>query len=148
MPLRLALIVPNISSDFSETFLGYLLAVLTTKAVMSGVLFLLVHFPEMQEKIRQEIKTVIGDREPSIEDMTSLPYTQACLMEILRYQSHLPLTAAHANLSQEVELEGYTIPKETVVCLVPICKYIREITVYSPMACLTNSHRSHKSCRK
>lgn len=94
---------------------------LTTKAVMSGVLFLLAHFPEMQEKIRKEINTVIGDRQPSIEDMTSLPYTQACLMEILRYQSHLPLTAAHANLTQEVELEGYTIPKETVVCVV-ICK--------------------------
>ncbi|XP_061169736.1 cytochrome P450 2J6-like [Saccostrea echinata] len=90
-------------------------SVLTTKAVMSGVLFLLVHFPEVQEKIRKEINMVIGDREPDIADMTSMPYTQACMMEILRYQSHLPLTAAHANLSQEVELEGFSIPKGTVI---------------------------------
>lgn len=90
-------------------------AVLTTKAVMAGTLFLLTHFPEIQEKIRHEIASNIGDREPTVADMTSMPYTQACMMEILRYQSHLPLTAAHANLDQEVELEGFTIPKGTVV---------------------------------
>ncbi|XP_022320258.2 cytochrome P450 2J4-like isoform X3 [Crassostrea virginica] len=90
-------------------------SVLTTKAVMAGTLFLLAHFPEMQEKIRQEIASNIGDREPTVADMTSMPYTQACMMEILRYQSHLPLTAAHANLDQEVELEGFTIPKGTVI---------------------------------
>lgn len=91
------------------------LAVLTTKAVMAGALFLLSHFPEIQEKIREEIINIVGSRSPTTEDMASMPYTEACMMEILRYQSHLPLTAPHANLSQEVELEGYTIPKGTVV---------------------------------
>lgn len=82
---------------------------------MAGALFLLSHFPEIQEKIREEITNIVGSRSPTTEDMASMPYTEACMMEILRYQSHLPLTAPHANLSQEVELEGYTIPKGTVV---------------------------------
>lgn len=82
---------------------------------MTGALFLLSHFPEIQEKIREEITNIVGSRSPTTEDMASMPYTEACMMEILRYQSHLPLTAPHANLSQEVELEGYTIPKGTVV---------------------------------
>lgn len=90
-------------------------SVLTTKAVMAGALFLLSHFPEIQEKIREEITNIVGSRSPTTEDMASMPYTEACMMEILRYQSHLPLTAPHANLSQEVELEGYTIPKGTVI---------------------------------
>lgn len=91
-------------------------SVLTTKAVMSGTIFLLLHFPKIQENIWNEIQKVIGtEREPTFEDMGSMPYTHAFIFEVLRYQSHLPLTAPHANLKQEVVFEGYTIPKGCVI---------------------------------
>lgn len=92
---------------------------LTTKSVMSGSIFLLLHFPKVQEMIWNEIQRVVGtEREPTLEDLGSMPYTHAFIFEVLRYQSHLPLTAPHANLNQEVVFEGYTIPKGTVVSVV------------------------------
>ena len=94
-------------------------AVLTTKAVISGFIFLMLHFPEVQAQIQKEIDAVIGqDRDPDLEDMTSMPYMRACILEALRFQSHLPLTAPHANLSADVEFEGYHIPKGSVVGMI------------------------------
>ncbi|OWF50503.1 Vitamin D(3) 25-hydroxylase [Mizuhopecten yessoensis] len=91
-------------------------SVLTTKSVMSGMIFMWLHLPDVQQKMREEIDLVIGrDRLPTIEDGKSMPYVQACIYELLRYQSHLPMTAAHANIDHEVEIEGFTIPKGTVI---------------------------------
>ncbi|XP_060063804.1 vitamin D(3) 25-hydroxylase-like [Ylistrum balloti] len=91
-------------------------SVLTTKSVMSGMIFMWLHLPDVQQKMRDEIDQVIGrERLPTIEDRKNLPYVQACIYELLRYQSHLPLTAAHANIDHEVEIEGYTIQKGSVI---------------------------------
>ncbi|XP_069115898.1 cytochrome P450 2D27-like isoform X2 [Argopecten irradians] len=91
-------------------------SVLTTKSVMSGMIYMWLHLPDVQQKMRDEIEQVIGrDRLPTAEDRKNMPYVQACIYELLRYQSHLPLTAAHANNDHEVEFEGYTIPKGTVI---------------------------------
>ncbi|KAK3107083.1 hypothetical protein FSP39_006779 [Pinctada imbricata] len=91
-------------------------SVLTTKALISGFIFLMLHFPEVQAKLQKEIDSVIGEkRSPELEDMTSMPYMRACIQEVLRFQSHLPLTAPHANLTTEVDLEGYHIPQNTII---------------------------------
>lgn len=91
-------------------------SVLTTKSVMSGMVFMWLHLPEVQQKMRAEICHVIGkDRLPTPKDRKDMPYVHACIFELLRYQSHLPLTAAHANLDHDLEFEGYTIPKSSVI---------------------------------
>ncbi|WAR04905.1 CP2D6-like protein [Mya arenaria] len=89
---------------------------LTSRGVLSGVLFLLVHHPHMQTKIQQEIDDVIGPkRQPSADDMNKMPYTHACILETLRYQSHLALSATHTNAEEDIEIEGFFIPKGTSV---------------------------------
>lgn len=90
-------------------------SILTTKAVMSGFIFLLLHFPEMQQKIQEEIDDVIGkDRQPEVDDRKKTPYIQACIYECLRYQSHLPLTAPHYN-RKKVDIFKFTIPPKTII---------------------------------
>ncbi|KAL4229477.1 hypothetical protein ACF0H5_012515 [Mactra antiquata] len=85
---------------------------LTSRGVISGVLFLLVHFQSVQQKISDEIRDVIGnDRQPSTEDMHNMPYTHACILETLRYQSHLGITATHTNTLSDIEIDGYNIPR-------------------------------------
>ncbi|KAH3826034.1 vitamin D(3) 25-hydroxylase-like [Dreissena polymorpha] len=85
---------------------------LTSRGVISGVYFLLTHFPDVQDRIYQELIAVVGaDRTPAVADMSMMPYTQACILETLRFQSHLPITATHTNLTDDVELEGYHIPR-------------------------------------
>ena len=42
--------------------------------------------PDAQEKLYQEIKSVLGDRtEPTPEDISKMPYLKGCVMESFRY---------------------------------------------------------------
>lgn len=90
-------------------------SILTTKSVMSGFIFLLLHFPHIQEKIQAEIDNAVGQaRHPELTDRENMPFVRACILECLRYQSHLPLTAAHYN-TEKVDIFGYTIPPKTII---------------------------------
>jgi cytochrome P450 len=93
--------------------------------MLSGFLLLLVNFPEVQNKIYQEISRVVGQgRQPCLPDRASMPYTQAVMLEALRYQSHLGLTATHTNSKDDVEFEGFLIPKNSAVSLQEISHYL------------------------
>ncbi|XP_022095957.1 cytochrome P450 2U1-like [Acanthaster planci] len=67
--------------------------------------------PGVQEKVHQEIKTVIGDRNVKWEDRNSLPYSQATLMEIHRAASlsYMVVRAAYTDST----IFDYKIPKGT-----------------------------------
>lgn len=99
---------------------------------MSGFIFLLLHFPHIQEKIQAEIDNAVGQaRHPELTDRENMPFVRACILECLRYQSHLPLTAAHYN-TEKVDIFGYTIPPKTIVstCLTKhwVVNRVTEIT--------------------
>ncbi|KAJ5192837.1 hypothetical protein N7449_008979 [Penicillium cf. viridicatum] len=87
--------------------------------VVCGVLevFILaaVTFPEVMEKARQEIETVVGtDRLPGFDDLPNLPYTCAVVTESLRWRTIAPLGFPHMN-TQDDEYNGYRIPKGTTI---------------------------------
>lgn len=89
---------------------------LTSRGVLSGVYFLLVHFQNVQDNIYQEINDVIGqERQPEPEDLQNMPYTHACILEILRYQSHLGLSATHTNTTSDITIDDFVIPKGTSI---------------------------------
>ena len=43
--------------------------------------------PEVQEKLYEEIKTILGDRQPTADDLAAMPYTKGCVKESFRYSS-------------------------------------------------------------
>ncbi|KAK3590653.1 hypothetical protein CHS0354_007149 [Potamilus streckersoni] len=91
-------------------------SLLTSKGILSGLLLLLLNYKEVQDKIREEISATLGnEKDISMSDLASLPYTHACILETLRYQSHLPLTATHSNNHKDIEFHGYYIPKGTAM---------------------------------
>lgn len=48
--------------------------------------------PEIQKKAQAEIDSVVGnDRLPSLSDRGSLPYTEAIVLELLRWNPVTPL---------------------------------------------------------
>jgi cytochrome P450 len=52
----------------------------------------MILYPEVQEKARQEIDSVIGrGRLPDFNDRGSLPYIEACVKEVLRWNPVAPL---------------------------------------------------------
>ncbi|NWH66221.1 CP1B1 protein, partial [Geococcyx californianus] len=87
----------------------------TTSTALSWVLLLLLKHPQLQQNIHAELDRVVGrSRLPTAEDRPNLPLLEAFIYETLRYSSFVPITIPHAT-TEDVELEGFHIPKGTVV---------------------------------
>uniref|UniRef100_I3J7L2 Cytochrome P450, family 2, subfamily Y, polypeptide 3 n=1 Tax=Oreochromis niloticus TaxID=8128 RepID=I3J7L2_ORENI len=87
----------------------------TTSSTLRFALSVLIKYPQMQEKMQQEIDTVIGKgRCPRMEDRKSLPFSLAVIHEVQRFLDHVPLSLPHYTLN-DISFRGYTIPKDTVI---------------------------------
>jgi cytochrome P450 len=60
----------------------------------------MANYPEMQNKMRQEIDSVIGERMPLQEDRNNCHYVNAFISETMRYRPILPFSVAHKNVVQ------------------------------------------------
>jgi cytochrome P450 family 2 subfamily U polypeptide 1 len=86
----------------------------TSTAIRWGILFL-IHNPDVQDRMRKEIDSVItSGRLPTLEDKPELPFCEAVCSEILRLGNVAPTTAPHA-VKHDVELNGYVIPKSATL---------------------------------
>ncbi|KAG8190527.1 hypothetical protein JTE90_004102 [Oedothorax gibbosus] len=91
----------------------------TIRIAIDWLLLLCATFPEIQKKVHQEIDTVLGaERFPSYEDRLNMPYTEACIFEMMRWRTPLPLNFLRYTL-KDTELQGFFIPKHTTVLAVP-----------------------------
>ena len=73
--------------------------------------------PDIQEKIHQEILTVVtkNDANISYADLGKLTFMEMCLKETMRLFPVLPFIARHS--SEEVQLEDNIIPKGVTVVM-------------------------------
>ncbi|GJE91706.1 cytochrome P450 [Phanerochaete sordida] len=84
----------------------------TTTATLSWFTHAMLTHPEVQQKAQAELDRVVGpDRLPGVEDRDSLPYVNAILKEIFRWQPILSMLPRTSN--QDDEYTGYFIPKGT-----------------------------------
>ena len=72
-------------------------------------------YPEVQAQIQQELDQVVGRERPvGLEDRGKLPFTEACIHEILRHAPIFPFGLPHS-ANTDTTLNGYFIPKKTPV---------------------------------
>ncbi|XP_008148480.2 cytochrome P450 2U1 [Eptesicus fuscus] len=111
----------NSNSSFNEDYLLYIISDLfiagtdtTTNSLLWCLLYMSLN-PDIQGKVHEEIDRVIGaDRVPSFTDKAQMPYTEATIMEVQRLTMVVPLSIPHMTSAKTV-LQGYTIPKGTVI---------------------------------
>lgn len=89
-------------------------AIETTLWSMEWAIAELVNHPRVQNKIRDEISTILQGKPVTESNLHELPYLQATVTEALRLHTPIPLLVPHMNL-EEAKLGGYTIPKESKV---------------------------------
>ncbi|KAK4154039.1 cytochrome P450 [Chaetomidium leptoderma] len=96
----------------------------TTASAMTWAAYLLAKHPEVQERLRAEIRehlppvSLDGDGATvSSMDIDRMPYLNAVCNEILRYFSPAPLTLRNA--ACDTSIQGQFVPKGTQVMLVP-----------------------------
>ncbi|XP_035706095.1 farnesoate epoxidase isoform X2 [Folsomia candida] len=102
-----------------ETMVGTLLDLFvagaeTTSTTLTYFFLYMALFPEKQGKVAEEIERIVGSRHPMLNDRDSMPYTEATIMETLRFSSMVPLGIFHRAL-EDTELGNQVIPKDTFV---------------------------------
>ncbi|MGN6161997.1 MAG: cytochrome P450 [Marmoricola sp.] len=81
----------------------------TTSSALTFALHLIGRHPDIQQRIRDEVKAVIGDDRPTPADLHSgLPYTTAVLKEAMRMYPSAPFVGRR--LLESCEVGGYEIP--------------------------------------
>ncbi|XP_050401922.1 cytochrome P450 2D27 [Patella vulgata] len=86
----------------------------TTKGFLSGFFLLMLHYPDIQSRIQNEIDKEIGDKQPILNDRQELHYTNAAILECFRYIRHTTIGLPHMN-NAEFEIEGYRIPANSTI---------------------------------
>jgi cytochrome P450 len=83
----------------------------TTATSLTFTLHLLGLHPEIQERVFQEAKDVLGDRQPTLEDVPALAYTTMSIKEAMRLY---PAAYAMGRLAMKDDsFNGYEIPAGT-----------------------------------
>ncbi|XP_035829019.1 cytochrome P450 2D26-like [Aplysia californica] len=88
----------------------------TTVATLKTLFLQIVVDQKLQDRIHAEICEVIGDESPSFEHKRHMPYTEAAILETLRYSSVVPLLLPHYACG-DIHFEGHFIPKGTFLIL-------------------------------
>ena len=89
----------------------------TTAASMAWGFYLLSEHPEVEERVRDELKTVLNGRIPTFTDLPKLAYTQRVINEVLRLYPAAYLFAREA-VTEDV-IDGYPIPPKTLIFITP-----------------------------
>ena len=72
-------------------------------------------YPDIQRRVQDEIDSVVPKGGlPSLQDRSKLVYTEAVMLEVLRWATILPFAVVHL-VPETFDYQGYTFPKESLL---------------------------------
>ncbi len=89
----------------------------TTAQALTWTWYLLSQNPECERKMHEEIQSVLGDREPSFEDLPQLRYTEMVLAEAMRL--YPPAWGVGRKAIEACEIGRYELPKGGIAIMSP-----------------------------
>jgi len=89
----------------------------TTAASMTWAFYLLSQHPEIEQRLRAEVKSVLSDRLPTFSDLPKLMYMHMVINEVLRLYPAAYLFAREA-IEDDV-IDGYPISAGTLIFITP-----------------------------
>ena len=112
----------------------------TTSTALSWWTLAMVAHPEYQRRAQAELDTVVGrSRVPTFSDISSLPYIQAMVKEVLRWRPPLPFSIPHCT-TEDDWYDGMFIPKGTT-CVPNLWPCHHDPTAYGDDAASFNPGR-------
>lgn len=93
----------------------------TTASGLSWIFYCMAKYPEHQEKCREEISEVLGDRDTmEWDDIGKIPYTTMCIKECLRLYPPVPGVAR--KLAKPITFcDGRSLPEGSLIILSIYC---------------------------
>nr|QEP99753.1 cytochrome P450 monooxygenase CYP304F17 [Glyphodes pyloalis] len=109
-----------------------------TATAVESVLTMLVERmllqPEIQDKVHEEIDRVVGrGRLPNLDDRRHMPYTEACIREMMRHETLVPLGVPH-RVTANTNFHGYDIPEDCLISANYVCLHMDEAIWGDPKA--------------
>jgi len=102
----------------------------TTVSAINSFFLAMSLYPEVQRKAQAEIDAVVGnDRLPTFTDREHLPFIEALVLEVQRWNPVTPLGVPHRVIEDDV-YDDYLIPKGSIV-VANIWKMTHDPQVYS-----------------
>jgi cytochrome P450 len=89
----------------------------TTATALTWAWYLLAAHPDAAHKLQAELDAVLGDRDPTLDDVERLTYTAAVFSETLRL--YPPAAAFGRRPLTEITLGGFTIPRGSSIFVSP-----------------------------
>jgi cytochrome P450 len=107
----------------------------TTANALSWTWMLLAQHPEVEQKLIQELKVILGDRTPTLADLPQLRYTQQIIKETMRL--YPPLYTLARSPIRDYDLDGYHLPAGLIMLFSPwvmqrSAKYFPEPLQFQP----------------
>ncbi|XP_056000468.1 cytochrome P450 2U1-like isoform X2 [Ostrea edulis] len=100
--------------DRDLLIMGYVLYFTSATAVheLYWYILFLIHNPDVVVSMRREIQENVGSKKSvTMADQAKLPYCRAVMYEVLRASATVFVTPTHT-LSEEIEVKGFTLPKD------------------------------------
>jgi cytochrome P450 len=89
----------------------------TTATALTWTWYLLSQHPEVEERMRLEIRSVLNGRSPGYEDLPSLRYTEMVLAESMRL--YPPVWTIGRTVRRDTRIYNYEVPKNAVCLMSP-----------------------------
>ncbi|KZT66841.1 cytochrome P450 [Daedalea quercina L-15889] len=86
----------------------------TTVSALLSFFLIMAQCPHVQQKAQAEVDAVVGDRSPKCSDRDSMPYLEAVLKEVHRWNPVLPIALPH-QVRHEDTYASYRIPTGSTV---------------------------------
>lgn len=99
----------------------------TTSAAAAWLVRAVGTLPQVRERAKGELDSVVGDREPTAADLAAMPYLQAVVLEVLRLYPPVVISARHVTTG--FKLAGKRIRPGTLVLFSPYVTH-RSAEVY------------------
>jgi len=88
----------------------------TTSTALTSACLCLAKYPDIQEKVYQEIQQTVGNEIPTLEDLSKLKYMECFISEVLRVHPPVPFLPTRV-ASRDVKVKDQMVPKGTTVGL-------------------------------
>ncbi|MBK8905664.1 MAG: cytochrome P450 [Anaerolineaceae bacterium] len=108
----------------------------TTSNALSWTWYLLAQHPEVEAKLHAELDTVLAGRQPTLADLSNLPYSLQIIKESMRLYPPAWILNGRAAL-EDVQVGDYTIPKGSTIFISPYAmhrlpQYFNEPETFRP----------------
>jgi cytochrome P450 len=89
----------------------------TTAVALTWAFNAVAHYPEVEQRLHEEVDRVLGDGRPTAEVVERLTYTEMVVRETLRL--YPPITMLPKDVREDDQIAGYRIPRGAVAIYSP-----------------------------